>query len=457
MGEYNIEGERNVNCLHLEVFASEDFKTFVQTAQREDEKLPQSFDWATILDAQSSRDHVSIFENLEAVFKKENLRMNEVFRKLFDLIDKGSQDNGDGILEVHELEKATKNPNIKEITNKYVVKHSSEWDKTQNMVDVLQNIVDNIDNSEFENKNKYIEMLKKEKIRIENLSFFNECRTIPDFPKSDMVYVVNPIGLVNEFNKGCQITKEMLVAMGCTTASNNQPLIDALNKYCEQYEINTCLRIAHFLAQAGHESGGFTSFEEDDTYQESIAMRCSSYATYRATPTGRTVQLTARKNRDGTTQKDAQGNVIYNCKQPEYFNCKYANKNGNGDFTSGDGHKYRGRGIIQLTGRNNYISYNTFHNTKNPNDTQDFVANPDLVKTNIEYRVESACWYWTEHGIVNSNINDVADRCSDDSVVLTVSKEVNGYGQAIPNGYNEPNKPLSRLPLFHKLKNYMGL
>ncbi|RWS50671.1 hypothetical protein CKA56_03825 [Arcobacter venerupis] len=173
--------------------------------QRGDKRLLQSFDWATILNAQSSRDHVSIFENLEAVFKKENLRMNEVFRKLFDLIDKGTQDNGDGILEVHELEKATKNPKIKEITNKYVVKHSSEWDKTQNMVDVLQNIVDNIDNSEFENKDKYIEMLKKEKIRIENLSFFSECKSISDFPQSDMVYVINPIGLVNEFKSSIDV------------------------------------------------------------------------------------------------------------------------------------------------------------------------------------------------------------------------------------------------------------
>ncbi|MDD2896585.1 MAG: hypothetical protein PHG81_11280 [Aliarcobacter sp.] len=59
----------NVNCLHLEVFANEDFKTFVQTAQIGDKRLPQSFNWATILDAQSSRDHVSIFENLEAQIK----------------------------------------------------------------------------------------------------------------------------------------------------------------------------------------------------------------------------------------------------------------------------------------------------------------------------------------------------------------------------------------------------
>ncbi len=75
---------------------------------------------------------------------------------------------------------------------------------------------------------------------------------------------------------------------------------------------------------------------------------------------------------------------------------------------------------------------------------------------NIECAIESSCWYWRYHGIVNQNINDVADRGSSDSVVLTVSKEVNGYVQ-MPNGYNEPGKPLSRLQLFHKLKEYMKL
>lgn len=265
MGEYNIEGERNVNCLHLEVFASEQFKTFVQTAQRGDKRLAQSFDWATMLDAQSSIDHVSIFENLEAVFKKENLRMNEVFRKLFDLIDKGTQDNGDGILEVHELEEATKNLNIKEITNKYVVKHSSEWDKTQNMVDVLQNIVDNIDNSEFENKDKYIEMLKKEKIRIENLSFFSECKSISDFPQSDMVYVINPIGLVNEFLGGCVLTAEKLHTVDPkTTMENCEKYIEGFNLAFEKFEIDTCLKKAHFLAQAFHESGHLSRTKEMD-------------------------------------------------------------------------------------------------------------------------------------------------------------------------------------------------
>ena len=64
----------------------------------------------------------------------------------------------------------------------------------------------------------------------------------------------------------CNNTKEMLIAMGCIEASNDQTLIDALNKYCEQYEINTCLRIAHFLSQCAHESTSFTNFGEGTNF-----------------------------------------------------------------------------------------------------------------------------------------------------------------------------------------------
>lgn len=479
MGEYNVEGEKDIKCLHLEVFASEEFKTFVQNAQMEDEKLAQSFNWATVLDEESS-DNVSIFKNIRALYdESEDLKLSGMYMSLFNLIDKDQN----GQMEVQELEDAAKDKAIKNITNKYIVKHSSEWDKSENMAEKLIEVVEGIPADKLTNKEEVLKDLELEKARITNLSFFSQCKgKIAGFPSGDMVYVINLIGLVNEFNKGCQITKEMLVAMGCTTASNNQPLIDALNKYCEQYEINTCLRIAHFLAQAAHESGGFTTQTEDDTYRESIALQSSCYKKYRESPEGKNIQLTPRI-KNGSVQRDNEGNIIYNCKQPEYFNCKYANKNGNGDFTSGDGHKYRGRGIMQLTGRETYRNYKNDHNQRNPNDVKDFVANPELVTSSKEYEVASGCSYWFNKTRDRKNLNLWADEGSSDEVVLKISALINGFYDEkaskynrfsdtekakylkagddlylkIPNGYNEPNKPFSRLPLFHKLKNHMGL
>lgn len=256
------------------------------------------------------------------------------------------------------------------------------------------------------------------------------------------------------------IIKEMLVAMGCEKASNNKELIDALNKYCCQYDINTPLRVAHFLAQAGHESRCFTNFAEDDTYRESIALQSSCYEKYRESPEGKNIVL------EPMIKNGKQ--VDFKCKQPEYFNCKYGGKQENtktnlNDKTKqnyyqiDDGYKYLGRGLIQITRRSAYRNFTQRYNAKYPDDKQDFESNPQLVSNVTKYIVASACDYWLNNGIKNKNINLVADKGSDDSVVLVVSKEVNGYGQAIPNGYDDPNKPLSRLPLFKKLKIYMGL
>lgn len=485
MGEYNQQKESDNKVLHLEVFANEEFKTFVQTAQRGDKNLPQSFSWARVIEI-DSKDNVSIFEDLEDSVlpldkdqTDDEIKINKSFRDLFNLIDKDHQ-NG---IQPQEIEKAAEDIEIKKVTNNYIVKHSSEWDKTENMAEKLYKIMD-----KNQDKIDDVESLKKhyenEKKRIYNLSFFEECKDkIEGFPKDDKVYVMNPVGLVNQFNKKCLITKEMLIAMGCTEASNNQLLIDALNKYCKEYEINNCLRVAHFLSQAAHESGGFITQTEDEHYRESVALQNSCYLAYRNTSIGRNIQLTPRKDKHGNVQKDSNGNIIYNCKQPEYFNCKYANKNGNGDFTSRDGYKYRGRGIMQITGRETYRNYKNDHTQRNPNDIKDFEANPELVISSKEYEVASGCSYWFNKTRANKNLNLWADEGSSDEVVLKVSAVVNGFYDKneeqynkfstsekakylkveddlylkIPNGYDEPNKPFSRLPLFHKLKNHMGL
>lgn len=159
--------------------------------------------------------------------------------------------------------------------------------------------------------------------------------------------------------------------------------------------------------------------------------------------------------------------VDFKCKQPEYFNCKYGGKQENTKINPNDsnkqyyyqiedGYKYRGRGLIQITRRSAYKNFTQRYNAKYPDDKQDFESNPNLIKEE-KYAVASACDYWRNNGIVQRDINVLADNGSDDSVVLSISREINGYAQEIPNGYNDTNKPLSRLQLFHKLKKYMRL
>ncbi len=348
-----------------------------------------------------------------------------------------------------ELEDASKNEAIKKTTSKYIVNYSSEWDKTINVPNNIKQILEEYKDN-IKNYVKIKDHLENEEKRINNLNFFDECSSIDGFPDSDKVFHINPIGLVGEFGKsGCLITKEMLAAMGCTSASNNQELIDALNKYCPQYEINTCLRVAHFLSQCAHESTSFTSFGEGTNFTLSNALGIWP---------SRATAINAIA---------VEGAYL---KQPDLFNSVYGTRNGNVAGTD-DGYNFRGRGLIQLTGRTNYTNYKSSHNTKNPDDIQDFVNNPDLVKTKIAYAVESACWYWTTQGKTTTykNINTLADLGTDEGIVNAVGASVNGWKRKInlTNGYiyfnttygyiKQSKGHADRITKFNAIKNHLGL
>lgn len=155
-----------------------------------------------------------------------------------------------------------------------------------------------------------------------------------------------------------------------------------------EFGITTNLRLAHFLAQCALESTGFTATVENLNYSAQ-----------------RLLQVFPKyfKNVD----------VNAYARNPQKIgNRVYANRMGNGDEASGDGFKYRGRGYIQLTGKDNYTSFTGFVG-------EDCVANPDLVAT--KYPLASAAFFF------NSNkIWAICDQGSSDATVTSVTKRVNG-------------------------------
>lgn len=157
----------------------------------------------------------------------------------------------------------------------------------------------------------------------------------------------------------------------------------------EKYAINTPLRLAHFLAQAGHESGGFKAVKENLNYSaEGLHKIFPKYF-----PTLESAQPYARN--------------------PEKIaNKVYGNRMGNGDEASGDGFKFRGRGYIQLTGKVNYTAFDTAV-------PEDILANPDLVAT--KYPLLSAGWFWGKN-----NLNALADKGALPGDVTAITKRVNG-------------------------------
>ncbi|WKY94827.1 type VI secretion system tip protein TssI/VgrG [Vibrio metoecus] len=239
------------------------------------------------------------------------------------------------------------------------------------------------------------------------------------------------------------ITKDMLNVV-CPNSGNNKELLDSLNKYCPMYEIDTPIRIAHFLSQIAHESGCFSSLTEGSNYSHMVAkLKFSKYRSY------------VDSLKSGSTNKFIREDNPARCKQPDLFNFVYSSSNGNGDEKSGDGYKYRGRGLIQITGKDKYSRFTSVHNSKNPDDTQNFVINPDLVSENLNYAVESACIYWRHWGALskkfnaNGDINILIDNAPND--VELISQAVNGGSYGHSNGLDD------RIDKFNKIKNSLGL
>ena len=136
------------------------------------------------------------------------------------------------------------------------------------------------------------------------------------------------------------------------------------------YEINTPQRVSAFLAQCGHESGGWTTFQENLNY--SALGLCTTFKKY--FPTLEVATPYAR--------------------QPEKIaNRVYANRMGNGPEESGDGWKYRGRGPIQLTGKSNYTQFAK----EMFDDWQNLVDNPDWVTEDKDFALMSAIWFWNKN------------------------------------------------------------
>ncbi len=156
-----------------------------------------------------------------------------------------------------------------------------------------------------------------------------------------------------------------------------------------KFQINTPLRLAHFLAQCGHESGGFKATSENLNYSAKGLM--------------------------GIFKKYFPTEALANAyqRQPQKIaNRVYANRMANGDEASGDGYKFRGRGYIQLTGKDNYTR---FGNAIGEN----ILSNPDVVSG--KYALLSAAWFWSNNGL-----NKLADGGATDAVVTTITKRVNG-------------------------------
>jgi len=144
--------------------------------------------------------------------------------------------------------------------------------------------------------------------------------------------------------------------------------------------------IALFLAQCGHESNGFKRTEEDFTY--SATALPGTFSAFKELDEKGKLKYDPKDY--GYTDSKKKSNA----KIEDIANIAYANRMGNGDYASGDGYKFRGRGYIQLTGKDNYSSFNTFYKETYPDEKIDFIEKPDSIAQNSKYAIRSSLYYW---------------------------------------------------------------
>jgi putative chitinase len=203
------------------------------------------------------------------------------------------------------------------------------------------------------------------------------------------------LGVVGETTAPKQVVKEDVVIpkggpIDLSRLKGHVPdaVITQIPTVMEKFQINTPLRLAHFLAQCGHESGNFKAVQENLNYSA-----------------------------DGLKKifpKYFPGNLSESyARNPEKIASKdYGGRMGNGDESTKEGFKFRGRGYIQLTGKSNYTAF-----AKSIG--EDTISNPDLVAT--KYPLASAAWFFSKNGL-----NSIADKGADSATVTAVTKRVNG-------------------------------
>lgn len=174
-------------------------------------------------------------------------------------------------------------------------------------------------------------------------------------------------------------------ALPAASTRSVEKFADPLIKACAEFGINTPLRIAAFLAQVAHESGNFRYVAENLNYSEQ-GLRA----------------VFGRYFADGEAASFAR--------RPEAIaNRVYSNRLGNGDEASGDGWRYRGRGLIQITGRSNYGACGRGLGL-------DLIAHPDLLEQPTD-AARSAAWFWRERDL---------NRLADDGDLETITRRING-------------------------------
>jgi len=346
--------------------------------------------------------------------------MADIYRVLYP--------TGDGAHAAQELQSIGRSPQGRGFpwvafrASRLIPKHESEWanpDKWQALVSAIEKRTGPKPEHEEERK------------RIRRLVWWDEVRAgVAGFPGSD-VFHIHPIALVGTFFRDrFQFTLQMMQRLfPQAQAPDLQEIIDELNAHLEFYKLDSPLRRTHFFAQILQEAGIGLRLEESFVWSATSLIKTFSY--FKVHPAealvygyGAVRPIKADGTRMGRADFEAIANRAYGHKRDL----------GNGSPESGDGWKYRGRGMKQLTGRANYREFTEWqasHQAEFEGDVHDYEDNPDLL-AQPKYAARSAAFFW-----VSNNLPELADRGAAHSEVDKITEVVNSftdsYGSRVKN------------------------
>ncbi|WP_456295675.1 hypothetical protein M1D72_14860 [Vibrio sp. AK197] len=316
-----------------------------------------------------------------------------------------------------------------------IVQHQSEWfnESAESLLDMIKAVgkksLDEILQSSFVSKQEYQDSQWHNKLESIYEEFFSQQQERAKLltwmeDASDIVTVDPKPYYFWPFNTTFSelISLDMVYAANLRQDRNAcENILPYLNKYAQKYKLNSPVVIAHFLSQLAHESG-FTATTESLSYSPKRMREIFGCKGGSKNYISDIDSCSLGKLREKLWTEESK----YSRNSRNLGSYVYADRMGNGNEISGDGYKYRGRGLIQLTGRDKYSEFTDFHNFHNPEDIRDFLTNPELLSSSIEFATSSAFYFWFDFKGITSND-------AENYTVRKVTKKINGGS----NGLND--------------------
>ncbi|MDU7900057.1 MAG: hypothetical protein E7J26_02515 [Enterobacter hormaechei] len=299
----------------------------------------------------------------------------------------------------------TNQMNIPEYARRLIVKHDSDWHSTRE---------DTRWSSVFKDRHE------SPVVQLANGGFLDATRwmdKVPPFASQRSVWHFHPLEFLEMLKPGGgKITLPMLRKIWTNSRKVSdevlQQVADELSDNLERCHLNTELRLYHFMAQVYQETGATFMIDEDLNYAATALPGLFKY--YRLHPDEQQV--------DGRTP-------AHRADQEAIANKAYGGRNGNTE--PGDGWRYKGRGMKQLTGRKNYKAF-TGYSKKTWGDSINYEEKPELIATDIKLAVRSALFFWDDN-----NLYTIADggysRTQADGITMIVNKHTNSYDKRYNN------------------------